>query len=143
MADLGAGVNSINESTLMKGQLRKLNALRKSVGDDIGTRAFTEWLASQAETEKADKNIETIVNALWPLVKEGKLKIQRSGYLVRRGRGRLIVEPAELTADAKAHDAWFRAKVQEALDDPRPAVQHEQVMTDTQALIDGKRHVPS
>ena len=29
--------------------------------------------------------------------------------------------PAGLTVDAEAHDAWFRAKVQEALDDPRPA----------------------
>ena len=27
--------------------------------------------------------------------------------------------------DAAAHDAWFRAKVQEALDDPRPAVPYE------------------
>jgi len=26
-----------------------------------------------------------------------------------------------------AHDAWFRAKVQEALDDPRPAIPHEEV----------------
>jgi DNA-damage-inducible protein J len=25
------------------------------------------------------------------------------------------------------HDAWFRAKVREALDDPRPAVSHEKV----------------
>ena len=32
----------------------------------------------------------------------------------------LAVNPAE-------HDAWFRAKVREALDDPRPAVPHEQV----------------
>jgi len=31
---------------------------------------------------------------------------------------------AELAAK---HDAWFRAKVQEALDDPRPAIPHEQV----------------
>ena len=29
-------------------------------------------------------------------------------------------------ADADAHDAWFRAKVQEALDDQRPAVPHEE-----------------
>ncbi|HML83413.1 MAG TPA: type II toxin-antitoxin system RelB/DinJ family antitoxin [Thiomonas arsenitoxydans] len=35
--------------------------------------------------------------------------------------------PAGLTVDPAAHDAWFRAKVQEALDDPRPAVPHEQV----------------
>ena len=35
--------------------------------------------------------------------------------------------PAGLIVDAAAHDAWFRAKVQEALDDPRPAVPHENV----------------
>ena len=35
--------------------------------------------------------------------------------------------PAGLVVDPAAHDAWFRAKVQEALDDPRPAVAHEKV----------------
>ncbi|MGN8079213.1 type II toxin-antitoxin system RelB family antitoxin [Variovorax sp. 22077] len=35
--------------------------------------------------------------------------------------------PAGLTVDAAAYDAWFRAKVQEALNDPRPAVPHEEV----------------
>ncbi|RCW69597.1 type II toxin-antitoxin system RelB/DinJ family antitoxin [Pseudorhodoferax soli] len=35
--------------------------------------------------------------------------------------------PVGLVADTKAHDAWFRAKVQEALDDPRPAIAHEDV----------------
>ena len=29
--------------------------------------------------------------------------------------------PAGLTVDADAYDAWFRAKVQEAMTDPRPA----------------------
>lgn len=47
--------------------------------------------------------------------------------------------PAGLTADPDAYDAWFRAKVQEALDDPRPPAPHTQVMADAQALIDGKR----
>lgn len=46
--------------------------------------------------------------------------------------------PAGFTADPEAHDAWFRAKVREALDDPRPVVPHERVTTDAQALIDGK-----
>lgn len=46
--------------------------------------------------------------------------------------------PAGLTADPDAYDAWFRAKVQEALDDPRPAAPHTQVIADAQALIDGK-----
>lgn len=47
--------------------------------------------------------------------------------------------PAGLTADPDAYDAWFRAKVQEALDDPRPTVPHAQVMQEAQALIDEKR----
>lgn len=47
--------------------------------------------------------------------------------------------PAGLTADPDAYDAWFRAKVQEALDDPRPTTPHANAMQDAQALIDGKR----
>lgn len=30
--------------------------------------------------------------------------------------------PPGLTADPKIYDAWFRSKVQEALDDPSPAI---------------------
>ena len=47
--------------------------------------------------------------------------------------------PAGLTADPDAYDAWFRAKVQKALADPRPATPHDQVMRDARALIDRKR----
>lgn len=47
--------------------------------------------------------------------------------------------PAGLTADPDAHDAWFRAKVQEALADPRPSTPHDQVMREARALINGKR----
>jgi DNA-damage-inducible protein J len=47
--------------------------------------------------------------------------------------------PAGLTADPDAYDAWFRAKVQEALDDPRPTVPHDQVIKEAQTLIDEKR----
>jgi DNA-damage-inducible protein J len=35
--------------------------------------------------------------------------------------------PFSLAKNAAEHDAWFRAKVQEALDDPRPDIPHEQV----------------
>ena len=35
--------------------------------------------------------------------------------------------PFELDDDPVAHDAWFRAQVQEALDDPRPAIPAEEV----------------
>ena len=51
--------------------------------------------------------------------------------------------PAGLTADSEAHDKWFRAKVREALDDPRPVIPHEEVMDRAQALIDGKRRARS
>lgn len=47
--------------------------------------------------------------------------------------------PAGLTADPVAYDAWFRAKVQEALEDPSPTIPHDQVMRDARALIDRKR----
>ena len=47
--------------------------------------------------------------------------------------------PAGLTADPEAHDAWFRAKVREALADTGSGVAHQQVMDEAQALIDGKR----
>ena len=29
--------------------------------------------------------------------------------------------------DGSSHDSWFRAKVQEALRDPRPAIPHKKV----------------
>lgn len=47
--------------------------------------------------------------------------------------------PAGLTIDPEDHDAWFRAKVREALADTQPTVPHQQVMEEAQALIDRKR----
>ncbi len=35
--------------------------------------------------------------------------------------------PFPLNANGASYDAWFRAKVQEALDDPRPDVSDEEV----------------
>lgn len=35
--------------------------------------------------------------------------------------------PFELVADQQAYDAWFRAKVREALEDPQPDVAHDDV----------------
>ncbi|CAG9255746.1 type II toxin-antitoxin system RelB/DinJ family antitoxin [Paraburkholderia unamae] len=35
--------------------------------------------------------------------------------------------PFDFAVDPVAHDAWFRAKVREALEDPRPAVPDEEV----------------
>ena len=86
----------IDENSLTKGQRRKLNALRKSVGNEIGEQAFAAWLTSQpAAAATADANAALIVDTLWPLVQQGALAIPRGGYLLRRGRGRIVVEPAK------------------------------------------------
>ena len=85
----------IDEAALTKGQLRKLNALRKSVGPAIADEAFPKWLAQSAEAPETDENAETISRALWDLIRQGRLSIRRGGYIVRRGRGRVIVEPRE------------------------------------------------
>lgn len=47
--------------------------------------------------------------------------------------------PAGLTADTDAYDAWFRAKVREALEDERPTTTHADVMAEMRGLIDRKR----
>ncbi|WP_102795406.1 type II toxin-antitoxin system RelB/DinJ family antitoxin [Bowmanella denitrificans] len=47
--------------------------------------------------------------------------------------------PAGLTVDPDAHDAWFRAKVQEALSSNQADVPHNQVVNDLQALVNRKR----
>lgn len=88
--------NAIDEKKLTKGELRKLNALRKSIGDELANEAFAKWYAQQREEQSAaDPNIELIEKALHPLIK--KVRIPRgSAYAVRRGRGRFIVEPVEL-----------------------------------------------
>ena len=66
------------------------------MGEEIGTRAFAAWLASQqAAGPKADGNAATIADALWPLVQGGTLAIPRGGYLIKRGRGRVVVEAAQ------------------------------------------------
>ncbi len=85
-----------DEGELTKGQLRKLNALRKSVGQKIGERAFTQWLkkASTEPAAPADKNITRITEAVEALLREKKLNIARGGYLLKRGRGRIIVTRA-------------------------------------------------
>ena len=85
---------AFDEDQLDKGQSRKLTALRKSLGDDIANKAFGEWLSSQTEqtVETVDKDAELIAETLVEQINKGKLRIPRGGYLVRRGRGRVVVE---------------------------------------------------
>ncbi len=84
----------LDEKALTKGELRKLNALRKSVGEDVGEKAFVEWLRKKPAVvaELEDKNAVLIADTLIPLIVQNKLRIPRGGYLIRRGRGRVVVE---------------------------------------------------
>ena len=59
-------IMSIDHSTLTKGQVRKLNALRKSVGNDIADGAFGKWMKTQSKTpnEVRDPVADALVAAI-------------------------------------------------------------------------------
>jgi hypothetical protein len=44
--------------------------------------------------------------------------------------------PVFTSKEAREHDAWFRAEVHKALNDPRPGIPHDAVMAETRAIID-------
>ena len=49
-----------------------------------------------------------------------------------------IVSEFETQEAADSYDAWFRAKVQESLDDPRPSIPHDVVMAKMRTLLKSK-----
>ncbi len=91
-----AAKSEIIQTNLTKGQIRKLNALRKSVGPAIGEKAFAEWLkkAEAGKEAAVDKTSAQIAEAIQAAIKSKKLSIPRGGYLLKRGRGRVLVERA-------------------------------------------------
>ena len=81
---------TIDQSTLTKGQVRKLNALRKSVGDDIAENAFGKWMKSQSKTPKEvrDPVADALVAALSNLTDDRSFMLGNKGYVVRRAKGK-------------------------------------------------------
>jgi DNA-damage-inducible protein J len=51
--------------------------------------------------------------------------------------------PQGLVMDSGAYDTWFRAKVEEALNDASLTIPHKQVMDEAQAMIDAKHNAGS
>lgn len=95
---------AIDEKTLTKGQIRKLNALRKSIGDVLGEQAFAKWLKQEMATKPEvgpDPVAEMIAEAIKPLARKKDINLGRYGYLVRRARGKgakgFVVERIEKT----------------------------------------------
>ena len=107
----------IDVSGLSKGQLRKLRALRKSVGVEIGERAFAEWLASQAgSSTKADANAAVIVRNA---VADGRAG--RAGDPARRLPGQARTGP-HYRGGSEAVEGWNIRRVPAAVllqSDPR------------------------
>ena len=78
---------SIGEGTFTMGQRLELNALKKSVGDEIGERSLAQRCSSQDSPAelKVSENAALIVETFWPLVKDTTLVIPRGGYVLRQG----------------------------------------------------------
>ncbi len=80
---------AVDETKLTKGQLRKLNALRKSVGNDLGEDVFNKWLAQQAaKAPKPDPIAEKIGAALASYEGDTSFRLGNYGYTIRRARGK-------------------------------------------------------
>lgn len=50
-----------------------------------------------------------------------------------------LVSEHDTREQAEAYDRWYRAQVQAALDDPRPAIPHEQAMEALERRIAERR----
>ena len=81
---------AIDEKSLTKGQIRKLNTLRKSLGNKIADTAFSQWVNEQPAKvveAKGDAVAEKLIAALGGLAKDKAFNLGRKGYVVKRAKG--------------------------------------------------------
>jgi len=72
-----------------KGQVRKLNALRKSLGSKIADSEFSKWLKTQ-ESNKSGGNPDPVSKQLERSLKSlafKKIKLGNWGYSIKRAKG--------------------------------------------------------
>ncbi len=81
---------AIDESSLTKGQMRKLTALRKSIGTQLADDAFGKWLTLQvtAEAPKSDPMADRLVEIVTAAEGDKKFNLGLYGYTVRRAKGK-------------------------------------------------------
>ena len=82
---------AFDEIKLTNGQVRKLNALRKSVGTALGEEVFGKWLGQQtkaAAAQRADPLAVKIEEAVAGFVGDGAFRLGNYGYTIRRARGK-------------------------------------------------------
>ena len=76
-------------SKLTKGQVRKLKALRKSLGPKIADPAFSKWLKTQNpnKSEKPDPVATQLERSLKSLASK-KINLGTWGYTIKRTKGK-------------------------------------------------------
>ena len=82
---------AIDETGLTKGLVRKLNALRKSVGDELAEEVFAKWLEREATSqakEKPDPVAMKIVETLAGFENDPRFNLGNHGYTLRRAKGK-------------------------------------------------------
>ena len=90
---MGVGYNRIgtDETGLTKGLVRKLNTLRKSVGDELAEEVFAKWLERDAASQakgNPDPVAMKIVEALAEFENDLSFKLGNHGYTLRRLKGK-------------------------------------------------------
>ena len=85
---------AIDETGLTKGLVRKLNALRKSVGDYLAEEVFAKWVEREATSKakgKPDPVAMKIVEALAGFENDPKFNLGNHGYTFtpRQRQGRV------------------------------------------------------
>jgi hypothetical protein len=80
---------AINEKALSKGELRKLTALRKSLGENIADEAFTKWLSNKPSVvELTDPVARQLEAVLATLANDKGFKLGNYGYTVKKAKGK-------------------------------------------------------
>ena len=81
----------VDKTGLTKGLARKLNALRKSVGDELAEEVFAKWLERDAASQakgNPDPVAMKIVAALTEFENDPSFKLGNHGYTLRRAKGK-------------------------------------------------------
>ena len=82
---------AIDETALTRGLVRKLNALRKSVGDELAEEVFAKWLEREAASQakgNPDPVAVKIAEVLAGFENDPKFNLGNHGYTLRRAKGK-------------------------------------------------------
>lgn len=103
--------------------------------EDAEATAY-EWLDAREREERAHQVAQMLANQRL----EGLEPDQAHQQLLQEYiDGTASLDDLLRHAQGYAYEQWFRAQVQEAIDDPRPSIPHDQVMAEVRALIERKR----